>query len=387
MFFKGVISADSHIVEPPNCYVDFIDPKFREVAPRVERKPNGQDIYVIKDMQKSIPMGFLDGAGMTVPERKQHVATTKFEETRAGGYDAKARLVDMDREGTAAEIIYASVGMVLCTHPDAAYKDAAMKAYNRWLQSFCEGAPNRLFGLGMTAVLSVDSAIEDFRRCKEMGMVGMMMPGEPVQGDYDRPEYDALWECATSLDMPVCFHILTSKEGGLDSVFNAPPRGHTLVGFMKIIRAVQDIIALMVLGGVFERHPKLKLVCAEGDAGWMPHYMYRMDHAANFNVEKGIIPGLSKLPSAYLGKNVFMTFQDDYIAFKNVNAGIMDYRQLLWANDYPHTDSTWPKSQELLAVQAKDVAKDKLRAILRENTAGIFNLPLDRIPAMQMAAE
>ncbi len=387
MFFKGVISADSHIVEPPNCYVDFIDPKFREDAPHVVRKPNGQDIYVIKDMKQSVPMGFLDGAGMTVPERQKHVATTKFEETRPGGYDAKARLVDMDREGTAAEIIYASVGMVLCSHPDPVYKDAAMKAYNRWLQSFCEGAPNRLFGLGMTAALSVDSAIKDFRRCKEMGFVGMMMPGEPIQSDYDKPEYDALWQCAVDLDMPVCFHILTSKEGNIDSVFSAPARGHPLVGFMKIIRAVQDIIALMVLGGVFERHPKLKLVCAEGDAGWMPHFMYRMDHAANFNVDKGIIPGLSMLPSGYLKRNVFMTFQDDFVAFQNVNAGITDYRQLLWANDYPHTDSTWPNSQALLARQAKDVAPDKLRAILRENTASLFNLPLDKIPAMQMAAE
>jgi uncharacterized protein len=386
MFFKGIISADSHIVEPPNCYVDFIDPKFREDAPRVVRKENGQDIYVIKDLKQTVPLGFLDGAGMTVLERQKHVATTKFEETRAGGYDAKARLADMDREGTAAEIIYASVGMVLCTHPDPIYKNAAMQAYNRWLQSFCEGAPNRLFGLAQTAVLSVDSAIEDFRRAKEMGMVGMMMPGEPAQGDYDQPEYDALWECATSLDMPICFHILTSRAGDLNSVF-ATSRGHPLVGFMKIIRAVQDIIALMVMGGVFERHPKLKLVCAEGDAGWMPHYMYRMDHAAKFNVDKGIIPGLSQLPSAYLAKNVFMTFQDDYVAFQNVMAGITDHRQLLWANDYPHTDSTWPHSQSLLAEQAKNVPQDKLRAILRENTARLFNLPLDKMPSMQMAAE
>ena len=384
MFFKGVISADSHIVEPPNCYVDFIDPKFREDAPRVVRLPNGTDSYAIRDMKKTIPMGFLDGAGMKVAERKKHAENIRFEDIRPGGYDPKARLVDMDLEGTAAEIIYASVGMVLCTHPDPVYKDAAMKAYNRWLQGFCDAAPNRLFGLAQTAMLSVDSAIEDFRRAKEMGFVGMMMPGNPVQGEYDQPQYDALWECAADLDLPICFHILTTKGDGVDEALRGK-RGHPLNGFMGIIRAVQDVMGMMVLGGVFERHPKLKLVTAEGDAGWLPHYMYRMDHAAFTAADDGVIKGLSKLPSEYIASNVYMTFQDDYTAFRNVDQ--VNPRQLLWANDYPHTDSTWPNSQKLLARHASSLKPELIRAILRENTANLFSLPLDKIPSMQMAAE
>ena len=129
----------------------------------------------------------------------------------------------------------------------------------------------------------------------------------------------------------------------------------------------------MVLGGVFERFPGLKLVCAEGDAGWMPHYMYRMDHAAFNNADDGIIPGLSKVPSAYLKKNVFMTFQDDWVAFKTRD--LMSSSQLLWANDFPHTDSTWPNSQALLAEHASDLSEDETRAILRDNVRGVFNLP------------
>ena len=186
-----------------------------------------------------------------------------------------AAFADRLQDGLAAEIIYASVGMGICMHRDAEYKDACMKAYNRWLQSMCSEAPNRIFGLAQTAVLSVDSAIEDFRRAKEMGMVGMMMPGRPIHEDYDHRDYDALWECATDLGLPICFHILTSRDGSI----NMPHRGHAMNNFLGIIRAVQDVVGLLVLGGVFERHPKLKLVCAEGDAGWMPHYMYRMDHA------------------------------------------------------------------------------------------------------------
>lgn len=372
MFFPGAISADSHIVEPPGCYVDHIEPKYRDVAPRVERHPSGRDVYVVKDLKRTVPLGFLDGAGMSVAERQQHIATTTFEQVRRGGWDPEARCADMDRDGIAAEIIYASVGIVLCTHPDAEYKDACMQAYNRWLQGFCGARPERLFGLAQTAVISVDAAIADFRRARAMGFVGMMMPGNPVYADYDHPDYDALWECATDLDLPLCFHILTAKEGSMADAFRAT-RGHPLNGFMQIIRAVQDVVGVMVLGGVFERHPRLKLVCAESDAGWMPHYTYRMDHAARNFAEGGIIPGLSKLPSAYLGSNVWTTFQDDWVAFRAKD--LMNHRQLLWANDYPHTDSTWPHSQELLATHAAHLTAEEKRDILRDNVTRVFGLP------------
>ncbi|MBV1876766.1 MAG: amidohydrolase [Pseudomonadales bacterium] len=373
MIGPGMISADSHIVEPPNCYIDFIDPKFRDIAPRVEQGANGQDIFVIKDTKRVVPMGFLAGAGMIPSERAKFAKVTKFDGIYPGAWDPVARGADMDRDGIAAEIIYASVGMILCTHPDADYKNACMQAYNRWLQEFCGGNPDRLFGLAQTAVMSIDSAIEDFRRAKDMGMVGMMMPGNPVQGDYDDKDYDALWQCAVDLDLPICFHILTAQSGSFDDIFK-PPRGHSLGGFLNIIRAVQDIVGMMTLQGVFERNPKLKLVCAEGDAGWMPHYMYRMDHAVKFNRDDGILEGLSKLPSEYLRENVSMTFQDDWVAFQT--AHLMNHKRLIWASDYPHTDSTWPESPNLLRKHSGDLSDQQRQDILRNNSAELFNLPV-----------
>jgi len=372
MFFKGAISADSHIVEPPNCYIDHIDPKYKSIAPRVISTPGRADAFVMEGMKRVVPIGLIDGAGKTVSEIKKFAKTATFDQCRPSGYDASYRVADQEKDGIAGEILYASVGMAICTHPVPEYKDAAMKAYNRWLEGYCSEAPDRLFGLGMTPVLSVDSAIEDFKEIKRQGFKGVMMPGNPIYEDYDHADYDALWECAVDLDLPLCFHILTAKEGDMRSAFH-PSRGHRINGFMQIIRAVQDVIGVMVLGGAFERFPDLKLVCAEGDAGWMPHYMYRMDHAAFNNADDGIIPGLSKVPSAYLKKNVFMTFQDDWVAFKTRD--LMSSSQLLWANDFPHTDSTWPNSQALLAEHASDLSQDETQAILRDNVRGVFNLP------------
>ena len=124
---------------------------------------------------------------------------------------------------------------------------------------------------------------------------------------------------------------------------------------------------------MFERHPRLKLVCAEGDAGWMPHYMYRMDHAAKFNAQDGIVKGLSKLPSEYIRSNVWMTFQDDKTAFDSLH--MMPHTQLLWASDFPHTDSTWPRSQQLLARHTAALSEQQRQDILRDNAARLFNLP------------
>jgi uncharacterized protein len=369
MIPPGIISADGHVCEPPNCYVDFIDPKYRDSAPRIVAQPDGSEAFVVPGMKRPVALGFIDGAGFGIKERNDRAKRIKFSDIREAAYGGRARVPFMDQDGIAAEMIYASVGMGLCMHRDAEYKDACMKAYNRWLQSMCSEAPNRIFGLAQTAVLSVDSAIEDFRRAKEMGMVGMMMPGRPIHEDYDHRDYDALWECATDLGLPICFHILTSRDGSI----NMPHRGHAMNNFLSIIRAVQDVVGLLVLGGVFERHPKLKLVCAEGDAGWMPHYMYRMDHAAKFNMVNGIIEGLTKLPSEYIKSNVWMTFQDDRTAFNSLH--MMPHQQLLWASDFPHTDSTWPRSQELLADHAAHLTEAQRQDIMRENSAALFNLP------------
>lgn len=369
MIPAGAISADSHVVEPGNCYVDFIEPRYRDDAPRIIEQPDGSDAFLIKGMKRPVGLGLMDGAGYTPKDRARRLRKLKAADVRPGGYDGKARAEYMDRDGVAAEVVYASVGMALCLHRDAEYKNACMRAYNRWLEGFCASLPDRIFGLAQTAVLSVDEAIDDFRRAKQAGFVGMMMPGHPVHEDYDHPDYDALWECATDLELPICFHILTSREGSLF----APTRGHPINSFLGIIRAVQDVVGMMTLGGVFERHPRLRLVCAEGDAGWMPHYMYRMDHAARVHADDGIIPGLSKLPSEYIRSNVRMTFQDDWTAFHSLH--MLDEQQLLWASDFPHTDSTWPRSQELLAEHTSHLDEAQRQAIMRDNTASLFGLP------------
>ena len=374
----GLISADSHIVEPADCYTKYIDPKFRDRAPTIERDAKGNDIYVIQGMDATIPLGLVAAAGLTAQELAARSEGCTFDQLHESGYNAKLRVADQDRDGVVSEIIYPSVGMVLCNHEDFAYKTACMHAYNEWLANYVSDAPEgRLFGLGQTSGASVEQMIKDFEDSKKKGFVGMMMPGDPQHEDYDHPMYDPLWECAVELDMPLSFHILTSRSGGglLGQV-----RGNRINGFLGIIRSVQDVMGVFVLGGVFQRHPKLKFIAAEADAGWLPHYSYRMDHAyERHGIWLGGGQNLEKMPSEYIHDNVWLTFQDDWVAFKV--AHLMNPKRLVWANDFPHSDATWPWSQKMLEEHASCLSSEEQRWIMRENIIECYNLPIDKIPA------
>jgi predicted TIM-barrel fold metal-dependent hydrolase len=139
-----------------------------------------------------------------------------------------------------------------------------------------------------------------------------------------------------------------------------------------LIRANQDVISTFIWGGVFERHPELRLVCAEADAGWVPHFAYRLDHFYHRHRHHQQVDDMSRLPSEQLNENVYFTFQDDLVALNSLD--MLNPRRLLWANDFPHTDSTWPWSQQLLAEQTRRLSDQERRAILRDNAVEVFGL-------------
>jgi predicted TIM-barrel fold metal-dependent hydrolase len=369
------ISADSHVTEPPNCYTDYIDPKYRDVAPHMIANDKGGAQFVVDGMAMKIGMGGLAAAGVDPKEIK--LDTASFDEIHRGGWDPKARVAEQEVDGVGGEIVYPSVGMLICNHPDADYKKACFDAYNRWLQDFQGGAPDRIFGVGQTAVRSVEETIEDLRRIKEMGFWGVMMPCDPsTEFDYDDKRFDPLWQAAIELKLPLSFHILTSQRDTGILGMGLPGRSKGKANmFQGLIRANQDAISLFIWGGIFERFPELKMVCVEADAGWAPHFMYRMDHFYRRHRFHAGNTDLPRLPSEYFRENVYLTFQDDLVAFNTIE--LMNPRRLLWANDFPHSDSTWPWSQQMLARQTQNMSDEVRRMILRDNVAELYNLPVE----------
>ncbi|MGE0487508.1 MAG: amidohydrolase family protein [Gammaproteobacteria bacterium] len=363
---KPIISADSHVCEPPDCYVDRIDPAFRDRAPRLVHDARRGDIYLIEGSKTPIPVALVAAAGKPPEELSPKGAV--FEKLHRGSWDPHARITDQRRDGIVAEIIYPSIGMELCNIPDLDLKQASMEAYNRWLAEFCAPYPHRLIGLGQCAIKSVESGIRELEAIKALGFKGVMLPGLPgTPEDYNHDSFADFFDALVDLELVPSFHILTSGEG-LRQGF----RGSKINSFMSIVRGNQDLMSMFVFDGIFMRHPKLRIVSAEADGGWVPHFMYRMDHA--YKRHRHWMKGreLERLPSEYFREHVYFTFQDDFTAFHFKDH--LNLERILWANDYPHSDSTWPWSQDVIAAQTAHLSEAEKNSVLHDNVAGLYGL-------------
>lgn len=362
------ISADSHVTEPAGTYIDRIDPKFRDRAPRMHYDETLGDVMLIDGGKSLVPFWLVAAAGRPAEEVRLDMGK-HFEELWPGGWDPVARLADQDVDGVVAEVIYPSVGMLLCNDPDIDYQHACFDAYNQWVAEFCATSPQRLIGMGQTALRTPAEGITDLEAIKALGLRGVMLPGLPPTADYDDPMYDEFWDAVVDLGLPPSFHILTSRQTG-DPFGNV--RGPRLNSFMTILRANQDVIGVLIFGAVFERHPELRVVCVEADAGWVPHWMYRADHAYDRHRNWLTAGDLSKVPSEYFREHVYLTFQDDWVAFQMADQ--MNHERLMWANDFPHSDATWPHSQAMLAEHAAHLDADVRSRILHDNAAELYGI-------------
>lgn len=149
-------------------------------------------------------------------------------------------------------------------------------------------------------------------------------------------------------------------------------RGSKLVHQIVTVRGVQNIILMMILGGVFDRHPKLKVVCVESDAGWVPHLKFRMDHAYERHRFHLPTPKLQKTPSAYFDENIYVTFQDDY-SIRYVSGGL-NLKHVMWASDFPHSDGTYPESRQVMDLVTEGMSHESKMDILYNNAAELYGI-------------
>ena len=350
----ALFSADSHVNETEDCYAE-IDPAYRDRRPRAHYDPVEGAQLIVPGLGFDIPTSKLSRAGIAYEDWSR---PQRWEELHPAGYDPKARLAIQDEEGIVGEVIYPSAGMVICQHPDLDYKKACFEAYNRWLARFCETDPKRLIGIGMAAIRTPEEGVKELEAIAQAGFKGVMLCGDPAFEDYDHPSYAPVWEAAIDLGLPINFHILTGKDS-----YGMSVRGPQVIQQIVTVRGNQNIIMMMVLGGVFERHPALRVIMVENDAGWLPHFSFRLDHAwerHRWSLETGKI---SRRPSEYVNECVYATFQDDSSVRYVVDA--LNIERIMWASDFPHGDGSFPHSranaERLLAGRPDDVRHKVLR--------------------------
>jgi predicted TIM-barrel fold metal-dependent hydrolase len=270
----------------------------------------------------------------------------------------------MDFDGLAAEIFYCGFGMSLFSHPDEEFQRDAHRAYNDWAAEYASHAPKRLFPVANISMTDPQADLDELRRIKKLGFRGIFISNDPLaERRYDNPMWDTFWTTAEEYDLPVNIHILT-RQGGPKVGANPIVDGVTLP--VPAFRTIAE----MITGGVFDKHPKLKIISVENDIGWMPNYLKRLEwYSWRFGPR---FPKLKMNAAEYWKRQVYATFQDDVPGIRCRD--LIGVDRLMWGSDYPHFDSTFPKSREAIERNFEGVPEAERELILRDNMLRVYNL-------------
>ncbi len=371
MSTQPIIDADAHMCEPPNLWVERIDRRFRDRAPRIVKDPDGRkgSFFICEDL----PPFRVSGAFAAGKAFDKTFLEAGLESAPAGGWDPAARLKDMDLDGVAAQILYTTVGFTLFGIQDGEFQEACFSVYNDWLSEFCKYAPKRLGGLGLISLFDVERGTRELERCKKLGLKGGMIWASPPEGDhYGSRTYDRFWAAAQELQMPLSLHILTgAARSGRFGAEADPSRIYVMV--VTRPHEVQTSLMNFIFYGVLERFPGLKLVSAENDIAWVPQLLERADRYY-YGYQKAYDIALPMKPSDYFRRQIFATFIEDSLGVKTYQSVGAD--NFMWSTDYPHRAATWPHSQEFMAREFAGLTEIERRKLVRENTGGLYGFAL-----------
>ena len=368
-----IISSDDHVFEPQDMWTGRVEPKFGDRAPRIVREESGVDWWYCDGLRVvSVEPATQAGVRFVEPE-KLKIDRDTFEDVRPGAYVPEEHVKDMDIDGIDVSIVYPTVGLTLFRLPDSELLTALFKTYNDWIAEFCKPFPNRLKGIAMLNVDDIQDGINELERCAKLGFAGAMITSYPPEEKlYDLPEYEPLWAAAQDLEVPISLHVSTNRMSPgrehLDFLFASP-------AFMSNIdHWARMSIAQMIFSGVFERYPKLRVVAVEHELSWVPHFLERIDFTyTQRQVE--FAPYRFKedmLPSDYFHQNVTLSFQEDALGIKLRE--VIGVDKLLWGADYPHPESTFPKSREILEQMLVECSEEEKAKIVGGNASRIYHL-------------
>jgi predicted TIM-barrel fold metal-dependent hydrolase len=379
------ISGDSHIDMgwlPPQLFVANASSQFRDRMPYVEDTPKGPRWTT----RGGLHLGFACGLGASgrpyEPGKHDRADKMAAEGLFADGMQGVRRISEPDlrvkdqlRDGVDGEILYGILGMSDRLKDEEASVEM-LRIYNDWLRSFCSYSPDRLLGLANIPCHTPEMALEEARRIVNIGgLRGLdMAAASPAAKPYYHRDWDPFWSFASEVGMPVHFHTFgpefpaqwdtwdpMTKEGARASAFACG----------QFFRAARVLTGL-VMGGVLDRFPKVKIVFAESGIGWIPYILDRMNWAWDEEFRHSL--KLSLRPSEYWHRQCFASFQTEESALSALELIGLD--NILWASDFPHPDGIWPDSQAYISKLFGHMSTDDRDKIAFRNAAGLYGLPV-----------
>jgi len=349
-----LISADSHVNEPPEMFAERLPVGLRARAPRVE-EIDGVAALLIEGMRpRKLPRG------------RDPLAGEALERAQAGGWDPVLRLRDQDRDGVAGEVVFPTLGLQACfVSPDPVLQMALARAYNDWVTEVFAAHPQRFAAAAVVPMADIDAAIVEARRAARLGLRALFLPIQMPAKPYNDPDYDRFWAAAEALGLPLTFHAGTGHEPRIER----GPGGAVINYILGSQADGAHLLCYLTMSGVFARFPGLQVVTVETGSAWLAWIVTSMDEIYDKH-QMWATPKLALKPSEYLRRQAHVTFQNDPVGI--ANRGVTGVEALIWGSDYPHPEGTWPRSRETLDRQLAGVAADERRAMVGGTAARLF---------------
>jgi predicted TIM-barrel fold metal-dependent hydrolase len=379
-----LISADAHVQENRDTW-DRIPDALQKYVPRLSSNPNGSSTQHVEGRSLEFREDDFD------PDKE-------FRDDPSGGADLDARKQSMAREGVDAHVVFPNDGLGLgIGDAPAEYRRACARAYNDWVQEVFSAEAKRFKPVGLIPVDDVESAVAETERCLKRGFASVGVAAVVPWRPYFLPCWEPLWSLVAESGVPLNFHIFTGNLGfGTDfawvhhmaqSDFDTAKRDRAenekafdqqgaLSSTVLGLAAGMSPISHLIGAGVLERHPNLRFIVTEAESGWLAWLLQQMDLMQLRFKDMARFP---LKPSEYFKRQGAATFTEDPVAIKNLD--ITGSETLLWSNDYPHTEGTYPHSREVVeSIEATLSPKDAENIFFR-NAARLYDFDLDYLAA------
>jgi predicted TIM-barrel fold metal-dependent hydrolase len=396
-----LVSVDDHVLEPPHLWVDRVPHKDRDRAPHMEVDDTGMDFWVYDG--KKFPSS---GLSAVVGKSKEEFSPEPlaYSEMRPGCYDPAARLEDMDRAGVLASLCFPTLprfcGQLFMEASDREFGFVCLQAYNDWMiDEWCGTAPGRYIPLILIPMWDPALAVREMERCAEKGATAFAFSenpaplGLPTIHDKDR-YWEPVMAAANDLEMVVSMHVGSSSQ-----VPKIAPDSPFMANLTWGAMRTSGTMLSWLFSGLFQRYPNLKIALSEGEIGWIPYYLERaeqvldkqrhwvqrgakfMDHASS-DLDMVDLDTLDV--RALFRDHVFGCFIDDAHGIASIDEIGED--NIMCETDYPHSDSTWPDSIQVVKDRIGHLPPETQYKLLRGNAEKLYRFTPAEPPVLAGAA-
>ncbi len=367
-----VVDCDSHVMEPPDLWENYLEKKYRDRAIRIEVQ-DGVETLIIGET----PMlkGVLAGLGGAHLPRKEVFSggKTYMDGCPPPSYDPDARARMLDEWQVDYGVLFPTIGILPFPTDDVELSSAYCRAYNNWQKETFESS-GRVVPIAIVNWRDVDGAAAELSERIRQGFKGVFVPPETVDGK--RPgdvAFDPIWRVCEEAGIPGCLHVIV-RFGGSAVPFAAWHQTSPGPIFSFGLGATGQLIpamASMVIDRVYERFPNLKIVSVEAGCGYAAYLMDRLDQKAQYFND--LLPNpLPMKPSDYIRKNCYFVAEPEE---RTIGAmlELVGEDKILWGSDYPHIDSTL-EAPSLIREHVAHLSDDRQNAVLGANAAKLFGL-------------